>query len=374
MTETSPSQYFSSTYRQAREKFFAAAGAANAEMVNYENQHRDADGERLFTDVALSGLESAKSALVLCSGTHGVEGFCGSGIQAGLLSTGIAERLPPDIRLVLIHALNPFGFSHLRRVNEDNVDVDLNRNFVDHSRPYSDNQPYDALHKAINPRTDSRLTREWAFFRLLCEMAIRGLKPLKIAISEGQYRHPKGLFFGGSFETWSNQTLGRIAKQHFGDCERVAFIDIHTGLGPHGHGELISRFPSESPTYARMTSWWGARVVPDVDSDVATASLSGTATLAISQIFPNAEVTPATLEFGTVGPITVLRAMQVENWMHHHGISGDAKYEKAKMQMKQVFYPSSEAWKRGVWNQGIEVVDQTIAGLSSASSVHVCSS
>ena len=30
----------------------------------------------------------------------------------------------------MIHALNPFGFAHLRRANEDNVD--LNRNFVDH--------------------------------------------------------------------------------------------------------------------------------------------------------------------------------------------------------------------------------------------------
>ena len=32
----------------------------------------------------------------------------------------------------MLHALNPYGFSHLRRVNEDNAD--LNRNFVDFSR------------------------------------------------------------------------------------------------------------------------------------------------------------------------------------------------------------------------------------------------
>ena len=33
----------------------------------------------------------------------------------------------------IVHALNPVGFSWVRRVNEDNVD--LNRNFVDWTSP-----------------------------------------------------------------------------------------------------------------------------------------------------------------------------------------------------------------------------------------------
>ncbi len=33
----------------------------------------------------------------------------------------------------MLHALNPYGFSHLRRANEDNAD--LNRNFVDFAAP-----------------------------------------------------------------------------------------------------------------------------------------------------------------------------------------------------------------------------------------------
>jgi hypothetical protein len=34
----------------------------------------------------------------------------------------------PDVTLVFIHAVNPYGFHHDRRVNEDNIDI--NRNFL----------------------------------------------------------------------------------------------------------------------------------------------------------------------------------------------------------------------------------------------------
>ena len=89
--------------------------------------------------------------------------------------------------------------------------------------------------------------------------------------------------------------------------------------------------------------------------------------MAISEMLSDAEVTPVTFEFGTVGPIRVLRAMQVENWMYHHGKFDDAKFEQAKMLLKQVYYPDTEAWKIHVWKQGHEVVYQTIGGLSSTS-------
>src|SRR5690606_39367139 len=49
--------------------------------------------------------------------------------QVGLLETDAFAALPEDTAVLLIHAINPYGFSHIRRVNEDNID--LNRNFRD---------------------------------------------------------------------------------------------------------------------------------------------------------------------------------------------------------------------------------------------------
>eukprot|EP01032_Pedospumella_encystans_P016815 gene16815-19167_t len=86
---------------------------------------RGAQGEELAMDVAVQGPADAAQVLMTTSAVHGIEGFCGSAIQTGLLHS---LSLPPGVAVVHVHAVNPHGFSHARRVNEDNVD--LNRNFI----------------------------------------------------------------------------------------------------------------------------------------------------------------------------------------------------------------------------------------------------
>ena len=351
--------HFSADYGEARAKFLAACDAANAHVEPYQNPNTDPDGEPLFTDVAAMGPADAERAVLLCSGTHGVEAFAGSAIQTGLLADGIALRLPDGVRLVMIHALNPYGFAHLRRFNEDNID--LNRNFVDHDLPHAENPAYDSLYEAINPSMDSRWAHEWAFLRLVLERVVRGRRTLKVAITEGQYTHPAGLFYGGIAESWSNKTFRTIVDHYLHDAKSVAFVDIHTGLGPHGRGQLICRFPPGSSTYERMFGWWGERVTPAVQFEAATASLRGTITVALSEMLPDADVSPATLEFGTVGPVEILRAMQAENWLHHQGGLDHARADQIKAKMKWIYYPETDDWKECVWRQGKEVVGQALA-------------
>jgi hypothetical protein len=63
------------------------------------------------------------------SGTHGPEGFAGSAIQAAILDQLAAKPLGEGApTVVLVHALNPYGFANNRRVNEENID--LNRNYL----------------------------------------------------------------------------------------------------------------------------------------------------------------------------------------------------------------------------------------------------
>ena len=87
--------------------------------------------------------------LLVISGTHGVEGFAGSMCQTAWLSEGAA--LPDDLAVVLVHAINPYGFAWIRRVNEDNVD--LNRNCIDFSASLPENVGYDQLAEALVPPT-----------------------------------------------------------------------------------------------------------------------------------------------------------------------------------------------------------------------------
>ena len=93
-----------------------------------------------------------RRAVVVSSGLHGVEGFFGSAAQLAwlrLLRQGGAS-IPGGTLVVLLHAIDPFGFAWRRRVDEGNVD--LNRNFLDDGETYTGTpEHYDLVHRLLNP-------------------------------------------------------------------------------------------------------------------------------------------------------------------------------------------------------------------------------
>ena len=141
------SSYFSSTYQEARARFTSAAEEAGARLRSHANPTPGMAGEDLSCDTAFLGDPEAEAVLVTISATHGVEGFCGSGVQVGWFESGLAAEMPAGVALLAVHAINPYGFSWLRRVTEENVD--LNRNFIDFTAPRPENPGYDELAPAI---------------------------------------------------------------------------------------------------------------------------------------------------------------------------------------------------------------------------------
>ncbi|RLB64750.1 MAG: DUF2817 domain-containing protein [Deltaproteobacteria bacterium] len=355
-------QHFSADYTEARRRFLEAASMVGADVESFQNPSSGQSPGKLFTDVASLGPEDAENILVLMSGTHGVEGFGGSGIQTGLLCEGIAESLGPDTRLVMIHALNPYGFAELRRFNEDNVD--LNRNFVDHSEPYPENLEYDQLTEVIAPRSLSFQANLFFLLRVLWYRLCQGSAKLQQAVTFGQYSHPDGLFYGGRCATWSNRILHEITERYLTRAARVVIIDVHTGLGPYGDGEVILNNQVDDPAYQRAVSWWGEECVKStVSGEAVSAHLSGTINLAFTRMLPDTEVTSVGLEFGTLPPMAVFKAIRAENWLHHHGGTVHHDAAKIKQQFLQAFYPDDDLWKQKIWEQGRLVVEQALANL-----------
>ena len=143
-------QSFATTYSEAREKFLAAARIAGASTQRYDNPTKGPNGEALSTDVALLGPGDAARVVVAISGTHGAEGYCGSGFQVDWLTGVGAAGLPAGTAMLLVHAINPYGFCWTRRVTEEGND--LNRNYVDHTKPYPANKGYEEIHGFLIPK------------------------------------------------------------------------------------------------------------------------------------------------------------------------------------------------------------------------------
>jgi hypothetical protein len=142
---------FSDSYAQARAKFLAAAASAGLAVQSYTHPLPGRDGEALATDVVLDGPVNAKQLLIVSSACHGVEGFCGSGVQVDALGQAAwrAQAHAQGVAVLYVHALNPHGFSYQRRVTQENVD--LNRNFQDFAQPLPVNEAYRALHALVLP-------------------------------------------------------------------------------------------------------------------------------------------------------------------------------------------------------------------------------
>ncbi len=155
MTVPNLRRAFAATYGDAREKFLAAARRAGATIASHEHpDKRGAEGETLAVDTAILGPPEAASLLWILSGTHGAEGFCGSGVQVALLDDPSfhAALARSGAAVLMYHAVNPYGFSHLQRTDESNVD--LNRNFHDFSRrPPPRNAAYAEVHDFMVPAT-----------------------------------------------------------------------------------------------------------------------------------------------------------------------------------------------------------------------------
>ncbi len=107
-----PQDYFSKDYFEARDRFLRAAKQVGATITSVEHPTATGPGGRsIYMDCAMLGAPDAADALVVISGTHGPEGYCGSGVQTGLLLDGQAATWAKSMRVILIHAHNAYGFA-----------------------------------------------------------------------------------------------------------------------------------------------------------------------------------------------------------------------------------------------------------------------
>lgn len=191
-------KYFPNSYIQGREEFTRLSIASKADIVKYTiNGKFGLLGETLSTDVSILGKSDAENVLIIVSGTHGVEGFAGSGCQIGFLANNIQEGFSKNSIVILINALNPFGFCWFRRVNENNVDINRNfQNFKNLDLLIDNSKNYEEIHSLLVPEDWVGLKRKKADSDLEEFKLFKGFPHYQSVLTRGQYSVPNGLFYG----------------------------------------------------------------------------------------------------------------------------------------------------------------------------------
>jgi hypothetical protein len=357
-------EHFSADFGDARARFLRAAEKRRAVCFAYPIGPRGPHGEELCVDVAYVGPRDPGAVLVVSSGLHGVEGFAGSAIQHQLLTAQLdGLALPRAAGLLLVHALNPFGFATLRRVNEGNVD--LNRNFLRHPDEHVPNPDYDHLYAAINPETLDDTAEQQALQALRAFVGEHGARRLQEVVSAGQYDHPRGMQFGGDREEASNRIARQIVREHVRGT-RAAWVDVHTGLGAYGDFVMLTALGGENPAVRRGRAWYGAAAQSVSDGGAVATMCRGSSDLGLATEFdPACTVTFFAQEFGTYDPTRVFRAMRADNWLQFHGDADSERGRVIKAELREVFCPADPAWQRRVLDGGARVIQQACEGLAS---------
>ena len=240
-------QYFPSDYDQSRASFrHACVNTPGCVADSFALTYPAPSGQDLTIDTAYiaTGEGSSDSPrnqrlVILQSGIHGPEAFGGAAVQRLVFEKHLSRLRQAGFDLLMIHAVNPWGFKNLRRVDGNNVD--LNRNFSPGAPtlPYSHvNGDYPGL-RYLAERQSPVGSVWWQSFlldiRTFLAYAGHGFDPAYIGngLHAGQYAAPEGFEFGGSRPAqqtrfW-NERIKPIMARYTGE---ILFLDLHTGLGP----------------------------------------------------------------------------------------------------------------------------------------------
>ena len=358
-------QAFSGSYAQARTRFLEGAARAGLPITSYDHPMTGRDGEVLAMDVAVAGDPRSDAMLIVSSACHGVEGFCGSGVQVASLHDDewLAQVHASGVAVLYVHALNPFGFSHLRRVTQENVD--LNRNFSDYDQALPVNEAYAELHALLLPE---RWPPDEANGKAIADYVRQhGVERFQAAVTQGQYAFADGLFYGGTAPTWSNGTVRQVLRRHASKARRLGWIDLHTGLGPSGLGERIFACKDDPAALQRARQWWGGDGATPItsfyDGSSSSARLTGLMWNAAYEECPQAEYTAIALEYGTVPIQGVIDALRADHWLHNHPQTDADLARRIKQQILDAFYVDTDAWRGQIIVQARQAMFQGVAGL-----------
>lgn len=353
---------FSGSYSEARGKFLSAACDANARICSYgRNDLRGRQGEPLVCDVAVLGRNDAERAAIVITGTHGIEGYAGSAVLHRWLTTWSSDVSFEGIKIVLVHAINAWAFSHNTRTTEGNVD--LNRNFfIDDDCYKLQNPSYDRLAPFLHA-TAFDASENVAAYRAYKSYLDQNGWHIENEMMAGQSHRPDGLFYTGKEPAWSNRTFRRIVNEHVSGVKEIGFIDWHTGVGSFGEVVYLIFDAESSPEHATAANWWAGRKAGiNAFNAGAIPSYEGLLCKAIRQELPAPRIAGAVIEFGTGDASATFRADRLDRWLSFEG-NGDADYDQFRCDYKNACCPNDLAWRRLVLASGPAIMDELFSGV-----------
>ena len=366
-------KFYSENWFEATEKF-----RSNAEQVG---DLRWCTSDKTKYDIPYVLIGNGPHKVVINSGVHGIEGYFGSAAQ-NMFLTEYAPKFDNYIRdnftIVLIHVINGWGMQNrMREVRDESNNgalVDLNRNFgIDFSRPdeLPQNPKYDLAHDLLLSQPDE--------YRKKIEIKKFRAKHLRdgvwAAISNGQYKHPYGLFYGGDKPMIENKMTMDIYDAIMApDAKSLISIGLHTGLGHFWRkaGRVTGQMLVSHPTSHESTKFFDMVFSPDIyvkpdENAVLGPTILGDLVDCLENRYQNRNIPIRTADF-EIGTGEFPKMSPIFKRMD----MGDARYDLIHYNrinpitlshLTESWYPSDAGWRHDALSKASLMFDLMISNM-----------
>lgn len=340
-----PELIFPADYTEARSAFRKVAKQHGAYLGSHAiTGLRGLKGERLTVDLAGYNLDTASRLILVSSGVHGNETPPNSYAQTMALASDDFRTLPAQVGVLMVHALNPYGFSYNRRVTHEGVD--LNRNFLEWDKPLPPTSgPTALLNQLILAGNGRDAASQQADLKIQDFIRTHGESAYESALSGGQFDIPQGLFYGGRGPTWSARCWSAIVDRYAAGREQVVHLDLHTGYGPRGALTLLPAAYSSAADLDIMQRWWGKKVELPGESAAFVSNLQGPIEYSLLPLQPKTKVLHVTAELGTNPPQQEMDALIADHRLHAHGGVALPHAGTVFSQMREALAPQDTVWE-----------------------------
>lgn len=299
--------------------------------------------------ITAEATDRKEKLLIITAGEHGIEGYPGSAALSMFIDELLVHLDPKTTGLRLIHAVNPWGMRHKRRVTENNID--LNRNF---QRSWENPPSFPALYSRmktsfvpgdvnVNDLPDS-LTEE-----LKARFTLEELKQLKNS-PQGQLHYENGLYYAGNKMDATSQKLALSFTDWASAYDQILHIDLHTGGGPENELSII--FPdAETRSVKELEQKIAFPYVYKSEESINLGDSTANLHQFLQKTFPKKRFTSCLFEMGTIEEnledlLFCTRTMINENYLYFQGAGIDADKDEILSNFHRLFYPDCDSWRK----------------------------
>ena len=348
--------YFQDSWEECRDAFRAQANSMKTRFDSVTVFSRAVESKTdqdLTIDFCYIPASDATEKLVMiCSGTHGIEGFVGSAVQQQLMAEFFKPEMFENTGVLLVHGLNAWGFKNQRRFTENNVD--LNRNYsTDRSLFETKNDGFVALYDMLTPKGKlnmNSISNKFFMVTAINQIARKGMPALLQAFAQGQYDFPEGIYFGGDDFEQQVIIMSEVLSDIAAPYTTLLNLDLHTGFGERGELHLFPNPIDDPELKAKTEAVFDGYQIDWGDSDN-FYTVHGQFVEFIGDLFPDKTSIPMLMEFGTLNTGSTIGAVKsahisiTENQGAHYGYKSEKDSLKALDGYYEMFYPPSERWR-----------------------------